>query len=300
MILLWLFALLNAKMLPLGWHMRLVSALLRALRASKRRIETQPGPATLFIPIMTSSRTSILECDYNGHKSNSTYFADFDVGRLELMVRLLSVGIENFDTSDEKKNDSIAPSTIGGFPVTLSSTNVKTAGLFDVIRNVIRKKEPGKAARLTVPLAGVLCNFHREIKPGARFEVYTRILTWDTKWLFIIGHFVKPGTVTSADRARPYQPWEETGSDRKEGVVHASALAKYCFKSGRLTVPPERVLATSRLLPRSDDDNPPDGWTAQRVEGERRRGMGIAELYMGLDRLRDEFVTEQVVQLGWH
>ena len=110
-----------------------------------------------------------------------------------------------------------------------------------------------------IMLGGVSCNFRREIKPYEGFEIWTRLLSWDQKWFYGITHFVRKGAV----RPRGYllQPWRESG-DGKEGrgangvektaphpAIFASGIAKYVFKKGRLTIPPERVFRAAGLLP---------------------------------------------------
>lgn len=119
---------------------------------------------------------------------------------------------------------------------------------------------------LEVRLGGVSCQFRKEIKPYEKFEVWTRVLCWDRKWLYLICHFVKPGAV----RPKSYmlQPWRK---DRRQKTSHeadsngtangnaapspphpaifATGIAKYVCKKGRLTIAPERVLNASKLLP---------------------------------------------------
>ena len=267
--------------------------------------------------MITSSRSGPLECDYNLHKSNSTYFSDFDVGRLQLLVALCGHGI-------------------------------------NVTRKELITEMPGeKKAGFVTALGGVAVNFRREIKPFEKFEVWTRVLAWDRKWIYLVGHFVKPGSVKVGGYT--LQPWKRRKAHDKDGegeangaatpVIFASAIAKYVFKKGRLTIPPERVLRASQLLPPkpADHETPPvsstpnlegtsvdganavvasaveklnpdsaeeilaasmspkdggDVWDWQRVEEERLRGMKIAELYNGLDALNGRFTGEGEVVLG--
>ncbi|KAL9097641.1 MAG: hypothetical protein Q9163_006331 [Psora crenata] len=326
-----LFALLNLKSLPFAWHVRLLRGLYLHVRSSRLRLRTHPGPSTLFQPMITSTRASPLECDYNFHKSNSTYLSDLDVGRLHLLVSLMGHGI-------------------------------------DITRQELAKEMPQEKGGFYMALGGVACNFRREIKPFEAFEIWTRVLAWDHKWVFVIGHFVKPGTVKPGRYI--YQPWkkkttmttstkrdDKAGAERmvdcnnggKAGGPHpailASAIAKYVFKKGRLTIPPERVLRASQLLPPkpADLETPPisetpvmDGssiggasiaaasaaekltpdnagdilasaltpnvdasvWDWQRVEDERVKGMRIAELHKGLDALNELFAGEDAAVLG--
>lgn len=298
-------------------QIRLLKGLFTHLRSSRVRLASRVGPAALFQPLITSSRSGFLECDYNLHKSNSTYFSDFDVGRLELLVSLGTHGIE------------------------------KT-----------RKELAGEKGTFAAHLGGVACNFRREIKPYEAFEVWTRVLTWDHKWMYVIGHFVKKGTVKP--KSYTLQPWRKvkelmemernghvsdatTGIQGSHPAILATGISKYVFKKGRLTIPPERVMRASGLLPPrpADQETPPvsmtpnqedtsndaaiaslaadltpanagevmaaslmaenansDEWTWERVEKERQRGMKIAELYNGLDMLNEEFTGDQRPVLG--
>lgn len=150
---------------------------------------------------------------------------------------------------------------------------------------------------------------------------WTRILCWDRKWLYVVQHFVKKGTVKKGKSL--LQPWgkmigtkrsgkqKEKESGSLESIDHgtfgmdgpkvqphpaifASMIAKYVFKKGRLTVPPARVLRASELLP---NDSEMEEWGCE-VENERLRGLKVAELYSKLDALSDEFSGDGAVVLG--
>ena len=139
-------------------------------------------------------------------------------------------------------------------------------------------------------ILGSVCSvFRREIKPYERFEIWSRVLSWDRKWLYVISHMVQK------DCARPneylLQPegprrwwwlllltdpiswWRRSRSREKpkqEGTqvivngsnavaapaastahpaIFASAISKYVVKRGRRTIPPEQVLDNAGLLP---------------------------------------------------
>lgn len=125
--------------------------------------------------------------------------------------------------------------------------------------------------RFDIRLGGVSCQFRKEIKPYEKFEVWTRVLCWDRKWLYVICHFVKPGVVRPKDYT--LQPWRK-GKQQKEDhmpesngsangnatppphpAIFATGIAKYVCKKGRLTIPPERVLQASELLPPKPADH---------------------------------------------
>ena len=121
--------------------------------------------------------------------------------------------------------------------------------------------EPGKpkAVGSGIALGGVSCTFRREIKPYEPYEIWTRVLAWDKKWLYLVSHIVKKGAVKPTEYT--LQPWKN-GSIKKKALeetastaptphpaIFATSIAKYVFKQGRITVPPEIALTQSELLP---------------------------------------------------
>ena len=305
-----IFALLNLKSLPFIWHVRSSSnttlntnpnpnpsccqiRLLKALIAHLPFFHARPRtPVTLFQSVVISSRSPLLECDYNLHKSNSTYFADLDISRSHLLACLLGAGIDKVQ-KDGKSN--------------------------------------GKG-RFGIMLGGVTCSFKREIKPYQPFEIWTRVLSWDRKWLYLVSHFVEKGKVVPSKYT--LQPWKKTRSYNPKIVqvdnqttkiphaaILASSIAKYVFKQDRLTIPPEAVLEASGLLPlRPTDDYPPSSvlssaetsskevsitvskrteeLTWKEIEDERVRGLQLAEHMARLDSLHHEFAAENGPVLG--
>lgn len=161
-------------------------------------------------------------------------------------------------------------------------------------------------------LGAVFCSFRKEIAPLQGYEMWTRILSWDRKWLYIVTHFVVKGKVrpTSWDGKRmgPTRPKlvkNKDGEPVKEEdwskYVIATAVSKYVFKLGRFTVHPALVIGAAGFLP----ERPGEGWTGgetgvgtpeelgemdeegewdwRRVELERRKGMEMAEHFAALD-----------------
>lgn len=135
----------------------------------------------------------------------------------------------------------------------------------------------GPKDRFGIMLGGVNCNFRKEIKPYEGFEIWTRLLSWDQKWFYGICHFVKKGAVKPTGYM--LQPWRKGKKDDKERsqkmangdaskaaphpAIFASGIAKYVFKKGRLTIPPERVFRAAGLLPPKPEnqDSPPISMT---------------------------------------
>jgi Thioesterase-like superfamily len=140
-------------------------------------------------------------------------------------------------------------------------------------------------------LGGVSCSFKREIMPLATYDMSSRIVSWDRKWIYVVTQFVRKGQGKGGGQDLPRK------SDKP--VVYASAVSRYVFKCGRLTVPPETLLRASGLLPpghmdmdvdntvRADDST--GGWDWSKVEAERQQGLRMADCFGGLDVVFDEF-----------
>ena len=185
---------------------------------------TERTPRTLFAPMITASTNSPYDCDYNLHKSNSTYFADLDVARAHYVGSIIRTGLTRLNSGDEE-----------GLPATARDAKGK----------------------YYVALGAVGCWFQREIKPLEGFEIYTRLLSWDRKWLYLVSHVVKAGKVNPESYV--LQPWKNKGKRSAESKreeedlkkhIFATSIARYVVKKGRLTVNPEIVLERSRLLPK--------------------------------------------------
>ena len=256
---------------------------------------------------------------HNDTESNSTYFSDLDITRSHLLCTLFSTGVE-------QARDKNRVGIIGG-----------------------------GNSRFTIMLGAVSCSFRKEIKPYQKYEMWTRVLSWDRKWIFLVTHFVlKDAVKPRANTLYPGQKAKKASRslERKEDAIFASALSKMVFKKGRLTIPPAIMLEASGLLPPKPHDMPlpwqqpqpmpysdkvadeirdapframetlealreaaesrlfsdttraesgetygptaekASKWTWEKVEEERRRGMELANLLSGLDRLEHEFSAD--------
>lgn len=243
------------------------------------------GPKALFKPIISTTYTSVFEIDYNLHKSSSSFFTDLDVSRAHLVSFLLRPAMTN-----------LAHNTASRF---------------------IMDPKAGKPIKgaLCIPLRSVQCSFHKEIGLYKRYELWSRVLCWDRKWLYILTHFLPVGT------AKPTS-WLDPGFGKSqprahsdlgggwENKIQATAISKYVFKIGRFTVHPARVLDNSGLLPErpggwikggeeqlgdmsvdlSDTDLTIDKeWDWRRIEVKRRKGMTIAARFHALDEAKNLF-----------
>ncbi|OQN98763.1 hypothetical protein B0A48_15429 [Cryoendolithus antarcticus] len=295
------FALVNLKNLPFVWHWRVFKGIIYQSRIQKA-VRT---PETLFAPLITHTYSSPLDLDYNLHKSNSTYFADLDVARAHYVGSIIATGLRRLNAGDRE-----------GLPEEVQGASRARGGY-------------------GVALGGVGCWFHKEIGPMVRFEIWTRLLSWDRKWLYIISHVVRAGTIKPESYAM--QPWKNKKLEGKKGKgegdewkkqVFATSIARYVLKKGRLTINPEIVLERSRLLPArpegiamppraeaewaskggqsngalkepvNGDGSEPEqaeGWTWDKMEEERLRGLRIAVHFDALGSLQDEMRTDEAL-----
>lgn len=275
--------LLNVKNLPLVWHIRLFRHMAYQVRLNKAPLP----PRALFRPAVTSNMyTPLQECDYNGHKSNSTYFSDLDMSRGQFITCLLREGIRK--AKQPGRAGTTLQDATGGRP------------------------PPPPGARFMVALGAVSCHFKREIKPYERYEIWTRVLSWDRKWIYLVSHIVRAGVARPAEfvlqpgRRRRVRgaagPPATEQTEKWKKAVFATSVSKYVVKQGRLTIPAETVLADCELLPPRPVENgsgdgevagekgeEDEGWTWEDVERERQWGLKYAEAFGSLDELHSEF-----------
>ncbi|KAJ5512081.1 hypothetical protein N7463_001633 [Penicillium fimorum] len=162
----------------------------------------------------------------------------------------------------------------------------------------------------------------KEIGIFQEYEVWSRVLTWDQKWLYIVTHFVQKGSVKQDDlvthelmTGKIYVTGSGKSRDKSARPV-VFAVSKYVFKKGRLTVAPERILRASGLLgegyktgdlpiqsqdpqPKSTEatmskntDDVGDLEIGQVIEKERLRGIKYAKALAELDILHEELLME--------
>ena len=234
------------------------SSQLRFLRTFLRRL-TDPSrtqhlsPRCLFLPAISRTRSPALECDYNLHKSNSTYFTDMDMSRGNFCLLLFGAPFN---------------------PV------------------------PGPE-HFTMVLGGTSCTWHREIKPYQSYELWTRVVSWDDKWLYVVTHFIEAGVFRPEEYVM--QPWRGAKKVKgkqgppemgKEKAVFASSVARYVFKNNRKTIPPEKALSRAGLLPKDDA-------ALAEVERLRVKGLPVGRLEGGWEMVRNSFKPGPAA-LGWY
>lgn len=215
-----LVGVLSIKNVPGFWHLRIMRGMYYHLYFQPHR----PKPQDLFKPLITSTTNSLYDCDWNCHKSNSTYFSDLDVARTHLMSCICR-GITRLNDGE---GSAALPSRVA--------------------------QAPGKYALV---LAGVACHFHREMEPLRQFEIWTRVMCWDQRSIYCVSHIVKKGARKPTSFV--LQPWRQGDQEVSRGStddagfangLYASSIARYVVRKGAMaTVKPEVVLELSQLLP---------------------------------------------------
>ncbi|KAM7189560.1 hypothetical protein V8F20_010099 [Naviculisporaceae sp. PSN 640] len=240
-----LFTLIGTKNLPLAYTFRLLPSLYRLLKprySSTRPTSSLPSTPSsgtapsdssnllaahpsLFTHHVTTTRCYLPEIDINVHKSNSTFFTDADVSRAALLTSLLSNGLSNlpFPSSPNKRGKS------------------GNNGMF--------------------LLSAVSAKFLRPVAPLERYEVSSRILSWENgstgRALYTVTYFLRPGTSKKLGSEVGRQLEVEGGpaalirDEKLKRGVFAVLVSRYVFKAGRESLSPETVLKASGLL--SDD-----------------------------------------------
>lgn len=223
-----------------------------------------------------------------GHKSNSTYFTDFDVARSYHISSIFRIGLKVWGDK-------------------VSFVNPQT------------RQEHGTEL-FYLALAGVGFTFHKAIRPRQKYEIHTRVLSWDEKSLHLISHFVERGACDRAyvwDQQQPHHdpemslegPRDSQTFDHEadsRSVVLATGIAKIVLKHGRRTIPPSQFLSDCGLLPQQGSDvtqfsscRRPEGENLtnirESIEKRRARGQQVAEHIHGLAAGRSFYdITEKV------
>lgn len=226
------------------------------------------------------------------HKSNSTYFADMDISRTHLFTSI----VRNALLKANRKTHLERQAKRG--PI---------GKMFGSLGLVWPSASAGEAGGHTIALGGVSCNFKREILPYKKYEMWTRLLTWDRKWFYLVTWIVKPGYGQTSSFS--LQPWRKVKGRKEKSqedlskAVYAAAIAKYVIKKGRITIPAEQVLVDAEMVPQKPEgwvyegdgesaekqDGEEEEWNWNVIEKERRRGLEFAEAFLSLDGLTDRF-----------
>ena len=183
-------------------------------------------------------------------------------------------------------------------------------------------------SKFSIALGAVSCTFRRELLPYETYDMWTRVLTWDEKWFYIITHFVKrsskigpeeitlypqqqkelesnppsrKGSATSTDDAAAAVSGRKNSVIDNKNPVAATAVSKIVFKDERKTITPQTMLELAEMFPAADKDvssGSEDSWTMEKMEAERLRGLEVLKHLTHQDTMEEEFQGD--VALGRH
>ena len=219
-----------------------------------------------------------------GHKSNSTYFTDFDAARNYHFLSLFRKGLRAWSKQ--------GPSFIN-----------------------THKRGSEESEPFYFGVGGVASTFRKGIRPLQKYDIVTQVLSWDEKWVYFISHFVKKGSFKPVqfsdqprrnkhkDGAEPELPSTQGDVPSADSTVLAISVGKMVFKKGRKTIPPVDFLRDCGHLPSDDSTPSASESTSSRssatveekmraenaIEERRARGMRVAQGLKMLDEGLDLF-----------
>ncbi|OAL02656.1 hypothetical protein IQ06DRAFT_315046 [Phaeosphaeriaceae sp. SRC1lsM3a] len=184
----------------------------------------------------------------------------------------------------------------------------RTELLLALFKDVVKPQKHGEGGikPKMFNLGGTSCIFKKAIAPFSKYEISSRVLCWDQKWIYVVSHFTKPGSnnlrqsilgASKQSAAMKHQPNEDQ-TDR----IYATAITKYVFKQGRKTCTPESVMQECGLLPPPPTTEgvnglqtgirrePSDHWTWEQVQDECDKHLKVAQNFAALDQLHETFV----------
>lgn len=104
--------------------------------------------------------------------------------------------------------------------------------------------------------------------------------------MYFVSHFVKTGG--RKGKGEVVFGGSAMGVKDEKSIL-ASAVTRYVFKKGRMSVSPETVLSRAGLLPEKGVNSKEGFWSWEQVEEERKRGLDVAKSFRALDGLHALF-----------
>lgn len=241
-----------------------------------------PRNVSLFQPTIWTSSTPLGDLDIMGHKSNSTYLSDLDVARSYHLCSLFRAWSKQ--------------------------------GL-----TIINPQKKENSAKPFYPVVGaVSCTFRKPIWPLQKYDIVTRLLSWDGKWMYLISHFVKKdafkprffsdqptrNTVNITHDTHDELLRKENGGDSGSSIL-AMSVTKIVFKEARNTIPPAQFLRDCGYLSSGNENAKPFCMetqdkgclktTIEQIEERRLRGLRVAEKLNILDEGSSFFDCEEQI-----
>ncbi|KAK6330512.1 hypothetical protein TWF696_003401 [Orbilia brochopaga] len=296
-----LIVLANLKVVPFFWHTRFWYALQIHLLARRRIL---PNPTQLFAPVKITSRAPLYECDFNYHKSNSTYFSDLDIARTHLVAHLIKKALR----LRRQRGDKPLYVALGGVAC-LFRREIKPYQRYEVWSRVLawdekwfwvishfvsaEKDRSGKRKIYASSLSKYVFKVERKTIPPVEVLEESGLLPkrpevpgLDKKLATAAAETDRPaGLMESADlivkteMLHPHLQHLDADSSTGSGSVSPTAA------QSRMTAE-EQLAADEDALELADKIT---NWDWETVERLRRHGLRTASHMLGLDALEGEF-----------
>ncbi|GFF95556.1 hypothetical protein IFM53868_08085 [Aspergillus udagawae] len=228
---------LNVKCLPFVWHPVVVP---------------DSKTPTVFLPSIRSTYAPLFECDYNLHKSNSTYFTDLDASRSYLLSALCYDGLVTVDRELAAKGKKGMLAAIIGSVTTSFKKEIR----------IFQEYEKG-SAKPTGYLTAKSTRLDSKSSIGESKCSSSQPVIFATsisKYVFKKGRFTIP----------------------PERLLRASGLLRQDQKGEEIG-----VARPTNVQKHTSDSGVPDD-----IESERLKGMIYAESWNQLDSLHDELLKK--------
>jgi len=269
----WLFLLLlmlNARSLPLAWHARVFLPLLNlrfksiyfrrrgpAARLSWLKSISPVGTDPFSLKSVIKTRAYIDDCDWNMHLSNASFAKNLDSARLQICLDgftsfftekgWMGLGASHFSFVRE-----IPLNSKYEIHIVVGGWGEKWIYFVGYFVSYPKRGQKGKRGGRTA----------EEIKTNGKILDVPNISVSSTP---LSDNTPAPGSPSSESNTLPNIPFPGASLLDPKATVHCVSVSSYCFKIGRVTVPPRIVLASCGF------GNPDKGrW--ERVEKMRKEG----------------------------
>ncbi|KAI9932025.1 hypothetical protein ASPWEDRAFT_40160 [Aspergillus wentii DTO 134E9] len=271
-----ILSIISIKVFPFAWHCRFIYNYIHNCHFIRKSPipPSTPDCLTLFHPSIYTTLTPIGEMDFFGHKSNSTYLTDLDMARAVHIWNVFRVGINDFREKDKERK--------------------REQNVNDVEKS--RAPQGPTSGLLGLAMGGTSCSFRKQIRPGQKYEIWTRVLSWDEKWVYLVSHFVTKAETPAVfvDEKKSQKKKKDAASESQEPTIHAVSISKFVFKEGRKTVKPYGFVQQCGLMPDDSMTSVQDMEIKHAIETRRQDGAKLAQSMAALDEGFDFFQEDSV------
>ncbi|KAF3172766.1 hypothetical protein TWF106_002230 [Orbilia oligospora] len=294
-----LIVLANLKVIPFFWHSRFWYALYTHLLLRRRIL---PNPTQLFAPVKIVARAPLYECDFNYHKSNSTYFSDLDIARTHLVAHLIKKSLR----LRRQRGDKPLYVALGGV-MSLFRREIKPYEKYEVWSRVLgwdnkwffvvshfvsAKGDPkhgGKRKIYASSLSKYVFKVERKtIPPNEVLEESgllpkkpeAPVLVEDSKMAKPAGLMESADLIVKTEVLHPHLQHLDTESNAgSDAGTSTPAILKQSSSDDDLAIEEEQLELVDKITK----------WDWETVERLRKQGLKTAHHMLGLDALEGEF-----------